>query len=77
MSAVGRALRVHPGEGRSAALVTALLFVTMSAETIGESGVNALFFAEVGADRLPSMYVVQAAVVVVAMLVLAALLRKV
>jgi AAA family ATP:ADP antiporter len=56
--------------------VTTLLFVTMGSETIGESGVNALFFEEIGADGLPTMYIAQAAVVFGAMLVLAIALPK-
>lgn len=76
MSLVARVLQVHPGEGRTTSLLTTLLFVTMGAETIGESGVNALFFEEIGADGLPIMYIAQAAVVFGAMLLLAIALPK-
>jgi hypothetical protein len=38
LNAVAPSLRVHPGEGRTPALGTTLLFVTVGAETIGESG---------------------------------------
>jgi HEAT repeat protein len=69
-------LRVHAGEGRTTALVTTLLFITMGAETIGESGVNALFFKEIGAGSLPTMYMLQAGIVFGAMLVLAVALPK-
>ncbi|HSL10293.1 MAG TPA: hypothetical protein VLA82_03130, partial [Actinomycetota bacterium] len=65
MNVVEHVLGVRPGEGRTAWLVTTLMFVTMSAETIGESGVNALFFETIGADRLPLMYILQAGVVFV------------
>lgn len=72
----GRVLGVRAGEGRAVVIVTTLLFVTMAAETIGESGVNALFFENVGADRLPTMYMLQAAGVFLAMLMLAVLLGR-
>lgn len=56
-----RFLRVQPGEGRSVGLVVSLMFVTSLGQTIGESGVSALFFDRVGADALPLMYLAQGA----------------
>jgi len=67
---VGRMLRVQPGEGRTVALVVALMFVTVSGQTIGESGVSALFFDRVGTSALPLMYLLQGATGLAAMLVL-------
>ena len=54
-------LRVQPGEGRTVALVVTLMFVTVAGQTIGESGVGALFFDRVGTSALPLMYLLQGA----------------
>ena len=56
-----RFLRVQPGEGRSVGLVVSLMFVTSLGQTVGESGVSALFFDRVGANALPLMYLAQGA----------------
>ena len=70
MRALGRVLRVQPGEGRAVALVVSLMFVTVAGQTIGESGVSALFFDRVGTSALPLMYLLQGATGLAAMLVL-------
>jgi hypothetical protein len=49
MRFISRVLRIQKGEGRLAALVVALMFVAMAAFTIGQSGIDALFFDQVGA----------------------------
>jgi hypothetical protein len=49
MRCISRVLRIQKGEGRLAALVVALMFVAMAAFTIGQSGIDALFFDQVGA----------------------------
>lgn len=76
-SLVARALRVRAGEGRLVALVVSLTFVSMAAITVGESGVNALFFDRVGARALPLMYLLQGATTFVVMLGLTAALGTV
>ena len=63
-------LRVQPGEGRTVSLVVGLMFVTVAGQTIGESGVSALFFDRVGTSALPLMYLLQGATGLAAMLVL-------
>jgi len=70
LSRLGRVLRVQPGEGRTVGLVLAMMFVTVAGQTIGESGVSALFFDRVGTSALPLMYLLQGATGLVAMLVL-------
>ena len=70
MSGFGRVLRVRPGEGRTVGLVVAMMFVTVAGQTVGESGVGALFFDRVGTSALPLMYLLQGATGLVAMLVL-------
>lgn len=70
MRVASRVLRIHEGEERVVALVMALMFVATAAITVGESGVEALFFARVGAGALPSMYLLQGGVTFAAMLVL-------
>jgi hypothetical protein len=55
MRFISRVLRIQKGEGRLAALVVALMSVAMAAFTIGQSGIDALFFDRVGAQALPVM----------------------
>jgi HEAT repeat protein len=50
-----RVLKIGPGEGRTAGLGVALMLVTAAGAAIGQSGVDALFFARSGADALPVM----------------------
>src|SRR5438874_8896201 len=76
MSAIAGLLRVRPGEGRTVASVVALMFVASAGATIGESGVNALFFEKVGPHALPVMYLLQGATGLVAMLVLTGSLAR-
>jgi HEAT repeat protein len=76
VSALSRVLQVRPGEGRTVALVVGLMFVSVATLTIGESGINALFFDRVGPDELPTMYLLQGAVGVVGMLVLSGTLGR-
>lgn len=70
MRFISRVLRIQKGEGRLAALVVALMFVAMAAFTIGQSGIDALFFDRVGAQALPVMYLLQGGATFVAMLAL-------
>ncbi|MGH2635256.1 MAG: hypothetical protein ACRDHU_03820, partial [Actinomycetota bacterium] len=76
MSALSRVFQVRPGEGRTVALVVGLMFVSVATLTIGESGISALFFERVGAEELPTMYLLQGAVGVAGMLVLAGVLGR-
>ncbi len=59
MAWVARALRVRPGEGRTVSLIVAMMIVASAGFAIGQSGIDALFFARYGADRLPIMYLIQ------------------
>ena len=56
--------------------VIGLLFVASAGLTIGESGVNALFFERIGPDALPVMYLAQGVTGLVAMLVLTGSLAR-
>lgn len=71
-----RIFRIQGGEGRLVALVVGMMFVASAALTIGESGVDALFFARVGAQALPVMYLLQGAAAFLAMLVLTGILGR-
>jgi hypothetical protein len=73
---VTRALRVRRGEGRLAALLVGLTFVSSASVAIGDSGIQALFFARIGTDALPLMYLLQALATFVVMLALSALFPK-
>jgi hypothetical protein len=68
MSVASRVFRVQKGEGPLVALVVGLMFVFMAGATIGESGIDALFFDRVGAQALPVMYLLQGSVTLIAML---------
>jgi hypothetical protein len=76
VSALSRAFQVRPGEGRTVGLVVSCMFVSVGALTVGESGINALFFDRVGADELPTMYLAQGVVGVAGMLVLSGVLGR-
>jgi Cyclic nucleotide-binding domain/HEAT repeats/TLC ATP/ADP transporter len=68
--------RIQEGEGRLVALVVGMMFVASAALTIGESGIDALFFNKVGAQALPVMYLLQGAAAFLAMLVLTGILGR-
>ena len=76
MNALAGILRIRPGEGRMVGSVVGLLFVASAGLTIGESGVNALFFERIGPDALPVMYLAQGVTGLVAMLVLTGSLAR-
>jgi len=76
VSALASILRIRPGEGRMVGSVVGLLFVASAGLTIGESGVNALFFDRIGPDALPVMYLAQGVTGLVAMLVLTGSLAR-
>ena len=76
MKLVARALGVRTGESRVVGLLVALMFVSFASLTIGESGVDALFFERIGTDALPLMYLLQAGTTFAAMLALTGLLAK-
>src|SRR5262245_14732547 len=48
--------RVRPGEGRTASLLVAMMFVGMSGAAIGANGVESLFFSRFGPGFLPYLY---------------------
>jgi HEAT repeat protein len=76
VGAVGRFLRVRRGEGRTVGLIVALMFVASAGSTVGDSGVNALFFDRIGADALPLIYLAQGTTGLVAVLALTAALGR-
>jgi HEAT repeat protein len=71
-----RFLRIRPGEGRTVGLVVGQMFVASAGLTIGESGVNALFFDRVGTHALPVIYLAQGVTGLLAMLVLSGSLTR-
>ena len=77
MSAIGRALKVHPGERSLVVPMVALTFVAMAGLVAAQSASNALFFEQVGTDALPVMYLVQGATAFVLMMSVAAVLGRV
>jgi HEAT repeat protein len=77
MGLASRLLRIQRGEGRVAGLVVTLAFVAMTAFTVGESGINALFFDRVGAGALPVMYLLQGGASFLVMLALTGTLGRI
>lgn len=73
---LSRVLQIRKGEGRTVALVVALMFLSVAGLTIGESGISALFFDRVGPDSLPVMYLGQGVVGVAGMLLLSGALGR-
>jgi HEAT repeat protein len=76
MGLASRLLRIQKGEGRIAGLVVGLAFVAMTAFTVGESGINALFFDRVGAQALPILYLLQGSASFLIMLALTGTLGR-
>ena len=76
MSAVARALKVHPGERRVAVSLIALSFLVMAGQVIGQSAATALFFDRVGTDALPTVYLLQGASCLALMLVMTGALGR-
>jgi HEAT repeat protein len=76
MGLASRLLRIQKGEGRVAGLVVCLAFVAMTSFTVGESGINALFFDRVGAQALPVTYLLQGGAAFLVMLALTGTLGR-
>jgi HEAT repeat protein len=77
VSAIGRALKVHPGERALVVPMVALTFVAMAGLVAAQSAANALFFEQIGTDALPVMYLAQGATAFVLMMSVAAVLGRV
>ena len=77
VSTLQRALKIRPGETRLVGSMVTLSFVGMAGLAIAQSGATALFFARIGTDALPLMYLAQGATAFVFMMGLAALLGRV
>lgn len=69
-------LQIRPGEGRSALLLVLLMLVPSAGGAITSPGIDALFFARVGVEFLPYMYIVLGVVTLAASLVVTALLGR-
>ena len=55
---VARLLGLRPGEGRPVSLAVTASFFASAGLMIGQSGIEALFFARYGVSKLPAMYLV-------------------
>jgi hypothetical protein len=73
---VARMLRLRKGEGRLVGLLFGLMLVAQVANTVGASGISALFFERVGADSLPLAYLLLGAITFVVMLALTGALSR-
>ena len=69
-------LQIRPGEGRSALLLVLLMLVPSAGGAISSPGIDALFFARVGVEFLPYMYMVLGVLTLAASLVVTALLGR-
>ncbi len=77
MNRLGRTLKVRSGEGRTVRLGVALAFSVSAGATFGQSGIDALFFARSGADKLPVMLLLSGAVMFAVSIGVTALLGRV
>jgi len=58
MKRLTEVLKIHPGEERMAGLLIGLMLFTSAGFTLGNTGVETLFFARYGVEFLPYMYMV-------------------
>src|SRR5205085_9835293 len=68
--------KILPGEGRTVALLIALMLCAQAGGSIGSSSIQALFFARLGVGLLPTLYVVLGLVTILFTLAVAALLSR-
>ena len=76
ISTVRRLLRLQPGDGRPVGFTVAIAFCTSAGLMMGQSGIEALFFARHGVDALPVMYLLLAGTMFVLTLGFGALLAR-
>ncbi len=77
MNPLADALKIKPGEGRTAALLTGLMLFTSAGGSIGGNGIEALFYSRFGVQYLPYMYIALGVVTLLTSLGLTALLSRV
>lgn len=58
MKRLAEVLKIHPGEERMAILVIGLMLFASAGYTLGNTGVEALFFSRYGVEFLPYMYMI-------------------
>jgi HEAT repeat protein len=74
---IARILQLRSGEGRPVALAVAASAIASAGLMIGQSGIEALFFARYGVEKLPQMYLVLGATMFLATIGFSALLGRV
>ena len=72
----GQMLKVGPDEGRMAGLGVALMLFPAAGAAIGQSGIDALFFARSGVDKLPVMLLLSGGLTFAISIALSALLGR-
>ncbi len=72
----GRLLGLRPGEGSTVGVAMAASFVASAGLMIGQSAIEALFFARYGVSKLPLMYLVLGGTMFVLTVAFAALLGR-
>lgn len=70
-------LRLHPGEESTVGLAVGIAFLADAAIMIAQSSIDALFFAQYGADKLPVLYLVVGAAMFATTVGVARLLARV
>ena len=68
--------KILPGEGRTVVLLVAVMLCAQAGSTVGSSSIQALFFARLGVQLLPALYVVLGIVTILFTLGVAALLSR-
>jgi HEAT repeat protein len=69
--------RVHPGEGRSALLITALMFLLFAGMYIGAPGIESLFLTRFGFQSLPYMFIALGLVTAAVTILITTLMRRI
>ena len=76
MRRLQRLLKIRPGEGPTAALLLGMTLVLFAGMTVGGAGVESLFFARSGPDKLPPLYMLLGPLTLVAMAAMGGLLAR-
>jgi HEAT repeat protein/ATP/ADP translocase len=77
MKRLAEFLKIHPGEGRMAALLMALMLCAAAGSSIGGASIDALFFARFGVEFLPYLYVALGVVTFLNLMAVTVLLGRV
>ena len=76
MNRFNRFFSIHPGEGRTALLLTGLMFLLSAGMNIGAPGIESLFLTRFGFQSLPYMYIALGLVTAAVTIVISTMMRR-